>query len=306
VNARNVIGNQRKRKPLHPLHWEEHLLRQVKHERFSYSDSIFLVNSAIQLFYNDTYNEFDIYWEVVRDELFEKLIKSQKETILHEYLWWISNNTSVLEELRNSGYSLEILIFYENALKDFGILIPKRIIPNYDYIDKHGICEKCRSCKKLINYCEWIAEKMEEFKPNTIHSAFHVLMQNKIFLRDFHERIAQYIERDKDQLHNLFPDSISPLGKIKRMSSWPTWLKRGIFFRDKGVCTLCRNPLAGDLFLGIDPDMDHTVPLDRHGNNDPSNLQILCNKCNNKKRNSSNATSSFDIPFWNLSETPSK
>lgn len=275
-------------------------MRHIMHERFSYSDSIFLVSGAIQTFYVDNYSDFDIFWEAVRGEFPHKLFKSEKETILHEYLWWISNNSNVIEEFRNSDYSQELFVFYENTLKDFDVRIPSKIIPNFEYIERHGFCENCKSCKKLIAYVDWITQKIDEFKPNIIHSAFHVLMLNKHFLRDFHEKLAEYVLRDKAQLHQLHPEFISENGKIKRMSSWPVWLKRGVFFRDKGVCTICRNPLSGDLFLGIDPDMDHIVPLDRNGNNDPSNLQILCNKCNNKKRHYSSTTSSYDIPYWNL------
>lgn len=275
-------------------------MRHVVHERFSYSDSIILVNAVIQTFYTDNYSEFDIFWETARDQFAYKLFKSNRETIIHEYLWFVSDNTSVEEEFRISGYGEEMFVFYENTLKDFNVKIPAKIIPNFDYINKHGFCEECKSCKKLINYVDWIASKIEEFKPNIIHSAFHILMLNKHFLRDFHEKLAEYLERDKDILLELYPEFIAETGKIKRMSFWPVWLKRGVFFRDKGVCTICRNPLSGDLFLGIDPDIDHIVPLDRFGNNDPSNLQILCNKCNNKKRNYSSETSSYDIPYWNI------
>ncbi|MBB3154482.1 hypothetical protein FHS16_004564 [Paenibacillus endophyticus] len=275
-------------------------MRHILHERFSYSDSILLVSGAIQNFYVDNYSDFNMFWEIIRDHFPDKLFKSKKETILHEYLWWISNNSSMIEDFRNSDYSQEMFVFYENTLKDFDVRIPSKIIPNFEYIEGHGFCGKCKSCKKLINYVDWIAEKIDEFKPNIIHSAFHVLMLNKHFLRDFHERLAECIDRDKARLHQLHSEYILETGKIKRMSSLPVWLKRGMFFRDKGVCTICRNPLSGDLFLGIDPDMDHIVPLDKNGNNDPSNFQILCNKCNNKKRHYSSATSSYDIPYWNL------
>ena len=241
-----------------------------------------------------------MFWEGLRDQVACKLIRSERETVLHEYLWWISNNSTVRGDFRNNDYSDEIFIHYENILSDFSIKVPSILKPNFAYIEEHGFCEECRSCKKLLDYVDWISDKIDEVKPNIIHSSFHILMLNKQFLRDFHEKLGEFICRDKEHLHQLFPDNISETGKIKRLSSWPKWLKRGIFFRDKGVCTICRNPLSGDLFLGIDPDIDHIAPLDKYGNNDPSNLQILCNKCNNKKRNHSSKTSSYDIPLWNL------
>ncbi|WP_307544911.1 HNH endonuclease [Paenibacillus sp. V4I5] len=271
------------------------------HQPFTYTDSTFLVSQAIQFFYEDDNANFELFWDIERDEMIiPKLTKSSKETVLHLYLNYVSGNFSIMDEFKHSDYSRDVLVFYENTLRDLGVKIPSKKVPNFEYIEKHGFCEMCRSCKKLTEYVNWLSDILEEYQPNIIHSAFHILMLNKNFLRDFHEMIAVCLDADKKELHEKYPDYISDEGIIARMGSWPAWLKRGIFFRDKGVCTICRNPLSGDLFLGIDPDMDHIVPLKRHGNNDPSNLQILCNICNNKKRHYNSATSSYDIPFWNL------
>jgi 5-methylcytosine-specific restriction endonuclease McrA len=54
--------------------------------------------------------------------------------------------------------------------------------------------------------------------------------------------------------------------------------------------------------LGFDYEIDHIIPISKYGNNDPSNLQILCKSCNLKKLNKSSLTSTYEIPFWNADE----
>ncbi|WP_329767411.1 HNH endonuclease [Bacillus nitratireducens] len=46
--------------------------------------------------------------------------------------------------------------------------------------------------------------------------------------------------------------------------------------------------------------IDHIVPLQLFGSNDASNFQLLCETCNTSKGARSTATSSVNIPFWNL------
>ncbi|MFP7254859.1 HNH endonuclease [Terribacillus goriensis] len=277
-------------------------MRSVKHEPFSYNDAIILANLVIQFFY-DEMDEFDIFWDELISEIAQKLIKPEKESLLHLYINWIHStlDDEVDDTLKNGDLSnsQRILDVMESTINQLGIKSYKKDYPNYNSIHKCNHCGKCRSCKKFQRYIDWIKTYNKELTSQRVHSIFHVLMLNKAFLRDFHEVIAKSIRIDKKRLHSLYPDDINSDGIIKR-KHWPVWLKKGIFFRDKGVCTLCRNPLSGDLFLGIDPDMDHIVPLALHGNNDSSNIQILCNICNNKKRHYSSATSSVDIPFWNI------
>ncbi|MGD7009487.1 HNH endonuclease [Metabacillus sp. 84] len=260
-------------------------MRTVKHEPFSYNDAISLANLVIQCFY-DGNDEFDMFWDDSIDEIAKKLTKPEKESLLHIYIDWIR---SMLEdEIDNILNNVDPIDFQsifdvmESTINQLGCKSYKKDYPNYAEIEKCGHCGNCRSCLKFQRYIVWLKTKSDEYSQQRIHAAFHVLMLNKAFLKDFHEVIAKAIQSDKVKLNSLYPNEINSHGIIKR-SHWPVWLKKGIFFRDRGVCTLCRNPLSGDLFLGIDPDMDHIVPLALHGSNDSSNLQILCNKCNNKK-----------------------
>ncbi|WP_314587901.1 HNH endonuclease [Paenibacillus terrigena] len=276
-------------------------MRSIKHEPFCYNDATAIANTVIQCFY-DGRDSFDDFFESNLNDIAHKLIKPEKQSLLHLYIDWIKSQFDEIQSILDNVDVVEfqsIFDFMESTLNQLGERSNTKLYPNYPAIQKCYHCTECRSCLKFQRYIDWLKVKITEYTPQIIHSTFHILMINKTFLRDFHEGIAKAIEYDKVKLHTLYPENIDANGIIKR-TSWPVWLKRGIFFRDKGVCTLCRNPLSGDLFLGIDPDMDHIVPLALHGSNDSSNIQILCNVCNNKKRHYSSATSSFDIPMWNL------
>ncbi len=54
--------------------------------------------------------------------------------------------------------------------------------------------------------------------------------------------------------------------------------KKIVFTRDGGVCQCCRSTL--------DIEYDHITPFSCGGSSSPSNIQLLCMKCNRSKSNS--------------------
>ncbi|MBD2209206.1 HNH endonuclease [Calothrix sp. FACHB-156] len=60
----------------------------------------------------------------------------------------------------------------------------------------------------------------------------------------------------------------------------PIEVRKYVFQRDKYQCQSC-----GKTALETDLTIDHIIPLSRGGQNDMSNLQTLCNICNQKKSN---------------------
>ncbi|MBV4522630.1 HNH endonuclease [Pseudomonas sp. SWRI74] len=60
----------------------------------------------------------------------------------------------------------------------------------------------------------------------------------------------------------------------------PKWVRRAVFYRDRGRCVLCDKDLFGQINLENHKNYDHIVPLAKHGLNDTSNIQLLCKECN--------------------------
>ncbi len=67
--------------------------------------------------------------------------------------------------------------------------------------------------------------------------------------------------------------------------------------RDKGRCANYGDDLTNVATLA-NPIYDHIIPLSEHGTNDPSNFQLLCQRCNLKKGNKKWIPSKDDLNFW--------
>ena len=61
-------------------------------------------------------------------------------------------------------------------------------------------------------------------------------------------------------------------------TSWPKGLKRQLMRRQDNTCTYC-----GHRRRASSLDIDHVIPVARGGSNDPSNLQVICRPCNQRK-----------------------
>jgi 5-methylcytosine-specific restriction endonuclease McrA len=109
---------------------------------------------------------------------------------------------------------------------------------------------------------------------------FHLLFSDREFLCDFQALIATKI-RSIDRLtdYAYFGDK----GYVQRPTSIPSWLRRAIFYRDKGRCQNCFSDLTGIVKLSPRLHLDHIRPLSQLGSNDPTNFQLLCESCNLKK-----------------------
>lgn len=86
-------------------------------------------------------------------------------------------------------------------------------------------------------------------------------------------------------------------GRIKR-ANIPAWVKKAVFHRDKGRCVFCNTDLTGIINSLTNVNYDHIVPLDRFGINDPSNIQLCCERCNKSKTNKEAETTNKYFSWW--------
>jgi 5-methylcytosine-specific restriction endonuclease McrA len=69
---------------------------------------------------------------------------------------------------------------------------------------------------------------------------------------------------------------------IRRQNRWPSWAVDAVVARDRGHCGACGVSITAE--LSAPKHIDHIVALANGGTNDLSNLQLLCDACNLKKR----------------------
>lgn len=173
------------------------------------------------------------------------------------------------------------VLFIERALLHFSI--PH--ISFVDWLKTRGQLFVNATGEELDEYMTLMRDEgpYDELLERLVGEVFFLLFQNRRTLRAFNVMMAGQVDR-KDSLDEGVSNSqyfASP-GKLRR-APVPTWAKRAVFFRDRGICTSCGMDLSGILNISNSENYDHTVPLAKGGLNDVSNLQLLCADCNSRK-----------------------
>lgn len=90
----------------------------------------------------------------------------------------------------------------------------------------------------------------------------------------------EYIKERFDQLRGInFEAVLSEYHSKKQRSLMTRDLREQIAYRDNFTCQICGKYMPDGVGLHI----DHIIPVSKGGKSVPSNLQVLCSKCNGKK-----------------------
>lgn len=120
---------------------------------------------------------------------------------------------------------------------------------------------------------------------------FYLMFSNRKILLRFNRLISMYLGGvDKTEIDTANLCYLKRDGRLKRRAL-PKWVKDAVFFRDRGRCVLCNKDLSNLISRQNSSNYDHIVPLNLHGFNDVTNIQLLCEKCNKKKSGSNIGTS---------------
>lgn len=199
-------------------------------------------------------------------ELLDKISHWSRYCILHYiidsaigiYITWYA------EKITPEDFVNENIHFITNKGIDSGL----RIL-NSDYDSEDG-SELDELYSDLIeNVSDYISE-----------ACFIILFSDRDFLCNLQRQISNHTKNLKK---SDYPDHLVEDGVIKRPTkSFPVWLKKAVFFRDKGRCQICGCDLTNTYILN-NSNIDHMIPLKSSGNNDPTNLQLTCEHCNKSK-----------------------
>ena len=209
-----------------------------------------------------------------------KLVAPHKECVLHDLIaatvdfyageWFYDFPTEELE-----GYRSRIL--------EAGLTLPAaaeaRIKSgDYTFEDKGEVYKVLAEANRQI----------------VIPSAFHVLFGDRNFLLSLNLKLRDLL---KEKGKSLLPDTLDQNGKIRR-AHIPVWVRKAIFFRDRGECQSCGKDISGLRTPFSNIHLDHIIPLADFGNNDPTNLQLACSECNQMKGMKINAERARYVPYW--------
>ena len=112
---------------------------------------------------------------------------------------------------------------------------------------------------------------------------FSLLFSNRTLLARLNQYAAaamSYVGPEDVDLK--FAGRLKSEGVLCRVSM-PEWVKRAVFYRDRGRCVACNCDLTGLVTLQNEDHFDHIIPLAQSGLNDVTNIQLLCAPCNLKK-----------------------
>ena len=136
-----------------------------------------------------------------------------------------------------------------------------------DWIAKNIKPEEFESLDVAARYTNYLEDNNYDVIDSIKNEVVYLLFQNREFLMHF----------------NVFmSDALS--GKSDRKYV-PSWVKSAVKYRDKCKCVCCQKDLSGimDVEEYREKQYDHIVPLEEGGLNDVSNMQLMCERCNQEK-----------------------
>lgn len=140
-------------------------------------------------------------------------------------------------------------------------------------------------------------EKLVGIGPREIYRILYESQGTPLTMQEIRQRIGgrgsdEQLDRRKRDLHPHFTIRRTGSGKNTKYElvgrrDKPTGVRSGISERDRaavlqlGRCAMCgRTPMED----GVKLQVDHKIPLNWGGTNDPDNLQPLCEECNRGKK----------------------
>jgi hypothetical protein len=138
-------------------------------------------------------------------------------------------------------------------------------------------------------------EEFEPFIPKIVDSIFFLLFGNKKFLFNFNNYMSSFVS--KQYLPN---DMFNEYNHIIRANFLPEWLKRAVYYRDRGRCQYCNRDISGLFSILEDKEkhFDHIIPLEKGGTNDATNFQLTCSECNLSKNKNLVAPEHYYEVYW--------
>jgi len=275
------------------------VIRNILHDQFSFLRNLNDFYGDDAHFYLlepfEKYSTFHRFIEFIVDEIYYENASNVDLEVRKKTYNNFSGIPAALEDIKPDKLPIELALTFHQI--------------EYDCFDSYLISNG----KKFVmcdedDIHEYMSElrysgAYEKLIDQTVKEIFHILFQNRALMLRFNDMVSSAIEIRVD---DPVPEEIEHLFKrpgILERKSIPKWVKRAVFYRDRGCCVLCDKDLSGMVNLQNLENYDHMVPLARHGLNDVSNIQLLCRECNQKKLAGRAITSSKYQSWYLYDET---
>ena len=238
----------------------------------------------------EDYAQIESFLDYSDEQELLSLAKFSKTTLLHGFILYLLNENFIqdMREYKKYGYvTIQWLDYIISLLSEYQIDYQPLELSDDD-IQTEEI-----EIKKAWSWFETIDKSLDQLWLKMADEAFHILFRDRKILQNFNSYVARTIHGWDD----LLTKYRSKQGYFLRCKI-PSWLKKAIFHRDQGRCVFCNKDLTGIYNTLSQINFDHIVPLSSYGINDPTNIQLSCSECNNKKSNKNNSTSTNYAKWW--------
>ena len=185
-------------------------------------------------------------------------------------------------------------IKFENYIDNF--LISEK---NWQIIQKHQFCilKWKDNTEKYIQTCLMKKYRMRQYKKilddwNAYHFQF-IRKQTRYRQRNYIKTSYKvnvitnelatnwnYIQQRYEKLKKIgFETTLNEFNSKNQRKLMTPQLRKNIMERDNYTCQMCGKYMPDEVGLHI----DHIIPIAKGGKSIPSNLRVLCSKCNGKK-----------------------
>lgn len=274
-------------------------------EEHHYYDTYYFCNAISNILANQIsyIRPLDDYYG---DERVSKFASSfPKFSHFHDFIEFVVRDI-YMDEMDSSNIEEALKLFKshthlfpsKNDESIMSFVMKKKLFMEYLLSKGVQLCDSTEADLEDFYHCFFWGDDFEKHLEKTVREVFYILFGNRKIIRIFNEMISSvrednYVEGSHD------PQYETKKGYLKRVNI-PQWVQRAVFYRDKGVCVICKKDITGLINSFNKKNYDHIVPLARFGMNDVSNIQLLCEECNGNKKAKNNDSSNDYFPWYTI------
>lgn len=246
-----------------------------------------------------------------RDSAFHAFIRFVIDHLLHDYMAEVDLDkhralARIAGDIPEAIKDLEpFTLPVERALKAHGIGFESFVV----WLQSQGKDFTAADDNDVYDYFEdlCLCQPYEDLLEKFAREVFFILFADREVLLGFNMMVAQHMQEleehppEEELLEGVVQYFERP-GILKR-AYMPEWVRRAVFFRDRGRCVKCRADLTGLVSLWSEDNFDHMVALAANGLNDITNIQLLCALCNQRKGDGASFTSSEYEDWYPMAES---
>ncbi|GIV71211.1 HNH endonuclease [Caldilinea sp.] len=258
----------------------------MEYERVKFGDAYAVAEDIrLAVVENPEGETLEKYFSVDDESTLRRFATPQRWTLLHQFIQarFVEFRLEGFEHFRNDMLDL-VISEYEAILEGYevpcdGFEMPDEMADDYE--------------EKAYQRIEYLRSLLPIER--IVDDTFQLLFGDREFLLAFQRIVAGVVRQmRKDECPHLLARD----GVIRR-TRLPTWMKRGVFYRDRGRCINCGKDLTGAIVIGEEVHYDHIIPLAEGGTNDPTNFQLLCRGCNLGKARGIMTSDRYPV-YWRL------